>query len=238
MSESSNETPRREFLGQIAFSALALAGGACAHAPASVAPAATPVTPGAPVVSNSGTWDDSWTTRLTAKHRGVFDSPDIADDSTLGLLQAVRYLNGMQQAFGAAAGAAQVVVVLRHRSIPFALSDAMWSKYPIGEEYKLKSGDAWMTKNPGLASRRAGADSGDRPQGSLTWLAAHGHIILACDLALQGLAGTISQRANGNTNTIHDELKANLGPGVILQPNGIYAVHRAQEAGCTYIRST
>jgi intracellular sulfur oxidation DsrE/DsrF family protein len=33
-------------------------------------------------------------------------------------------------------------------------------------------------------------------------------------------------------------LKANLIPGVILQPSGVYAAHRAQEAGCTYIRST
>jgi len=228
MTDSGNETPRREFLGQIAFSALAIAGGgACTHVSS------------APVAAvRQSSWDDSWTTRLTAKHKAVFDSPDIADNTALGLLQAARYLNGMQEALGAGQGAAQAVLVLRHRSIAFAVNDAMWTKYPIGEEYKVMSADAAATKNPVITSRRAGADSGDRPQGSLTWLANHGHISLACDLALQGLASGVADRTKGNTNAIHDELKANLAPGVILQPNGIYAVHRAQEAGCTYIRST
>jgi intracellular sulfur oxidation DsrE/DsrF family protein len=34
-----------------------------------------------------------------------------------------------------------------------------------------------------------------------------------------------------------EEFKANLLPGVILQPNGIYATMRAQQAGCVYIRA-
>jgi hypothetical protein len=38
--------------------------------------------------------------------------------------------------------------------------------------------------------------------------------------------------------TIYEELKANLVPGLILQPNGIYATMRAQEAGCAFMRST
>ena len=37
---------------------------------------------------------------------------------------------------------------------------------------------------------------------------------------------------------IFEELKANLVPGMILQPNGVYAVLRAQEAGCAFMRST
>jgi len=234
MTDSKNETPRREFLGQIAASALILAGGGCAtHAAGSVTTAAPAAAPRA----NQSTWDDTWTARLTAKHKAVFDSPDISDNSTVGLLQATRYLNGMQQALGAGAGAAQVVLVLRHRSIPFVVDDEMWSKYPIGEEYKVKSGDVFATKNPVLTSRRAGADAGDRPQGSLTWLASHGHIILGCDLALQGLASAVADQVKGNTASIHDELKEHLAPGVVLQPNGVYAVMRAQEAGCTYIRS-
>jgi hypothetical protein len=226
---------RREFLGHMATSALMLAGGACTTASVAAHTNTTPTPASRPAQT---AWDDSWTTRLTAKHKAVFDSPDIADNSTLGLLQAARYLDGMQQALGAGAGGAQVVLVLRHRSIPFAVNDAMWAKYPIGDEYKVKAGDATATRNVVLTSRRAGADAGDRPQGSLTWLASHGHILLGCELALQGLASGIADRTKGNTNAIHDELKANLVPGLILQPNGVYAVHRAQEAGCTYIRST
>jgi hypothetical protein len=230
---SQQDTPRREFLGQIAASALILAGGACTTA------ASAPVTvPSAAGTSRQSSWDDSWTTRLTARHKAVFDSPDIAENSTLGLVQAPRYLTGMQEALGAGPGAAQTVLVLRHRSIPFALNDAMWAKYNLGAEYQVKIGDANATRNPVLTSRRAGGDTGDRPQGSLTWLTTHGHVVLACDIALLGLAGTLAEHTKGNTAAIHDELKANLAPGVIPQPNGVYAVHRAQEAGCTYMRST
>jgi intracellular sulfur oxidation DsrE/DsrF family protein len=31
---------------------------------------------------------------------------------------------------------------------------------------------------------------------------------------------------------------AHLVPGVVVMPNGIFAVTRAQEAGCRYIRAT
>lgn len=231
MSESS--TPRRDFIGQMAVTALALAGTACATPAAVAQTAASPTTSG----GGTGKWDDSWTGRLTAKHKAVFDSPDVAENSTLGLAHAQRYLTGMQDALGAGAGQAQAVIVIRHKSIPFAFNDAMWEKYKIGEEIKVKSGNDWATKNPGLSSRR-GNDSADRPQATLTWFATHGHILLGCDLATQGYAQTIAQRTNGTMSAIYEELKANLVPGMILQPNGIYATLRAQEAGCAYIRST
>jgi hypothetical protein len=80
--------------------------------------------------------------------------------------------------------------------------------------------------------------SSDRPQSTLAWLASHGHVLLGCDLATRGYAEIIAERAKTDSQVVYEELKANLVPGVILQPTGVYAVHRAQEAGCTYIRST
>lgn len=246
MSEISNApTPRREFLGQIAASAVVLAGAACST-PAAVVQTA-PVTPTRGTPSSApGTqmhWDDSWVSRLTAKHKAVFDSPDIDEGATLGVSQSIRYLNGMRDALGAGAGEAQVVVVIRHHAIPFAFNDAMWEKYAIGEMTKIKSGEAFATRNPMSAPRAAGNRAtmngdADRPQANLSWLASHGHILLGCDLATQAYAGQIAQRVKGDARAITDELRANVVPGMILQPNGVYAVHRAQEAGCTYIRST
>jgi hypothetical protein len=93
--------------------------------------------------------------------------------------------------------------------------------------------------NPFLgAVGRGGRGGADRPQSNIPWLLAHGHIVLACDLATHGFAGTVAQKTKGDARAIYDELKANLVPGVILQPTGVYAVHRAQEAGCTYIKSS
>jgi len=218
---SDSPTPRREFLGQMAASAIVLAGAACAS-PASVAQTVATPTPSPTQPGPSQTkWDDSWTMRLTSAHKAVFDSPEIAENSTLGVLQARRYVSGVTAALGATA---QTVIVLRHQSIPFAFNDAMWEKYNIGEASKVKSGDAWARKNVLLAQ--------------LGRLSSEGHILLGCDLATQGYAQGYAEKAKTTMKEVYEELKANLIPGLILQPNGVYAVLRAQEVGCAYMRST
>ena len=243
-----SSTPRREFLGQIAASAVVLAGTACATP---LARAQSSATGPAPVPTGAGTaaqtqWDDSWFGRLTAKHKAVFDTPDFAEGMILGPGHATRYMAGMRDALGASGADVQTVVVIRHRAIPFAFNDAMWAKYEIGKEMKIKGdGEEWATKNPFAGPRARGGRGGnatpannDRPQANAEWLSSHGHILLGCDLATQGYAGTIAERTKGTMKTIYEELKANLVPGLILQPNGIYATMRAQEAGCAFMRST
>jgi len=63
--------------------------------------------------------------------------------------------------------------------------------------------------------------------------AAHGRILAAASKPSFD-ANVIGDRTKTDWHTVYGELKANLVPGVILQPTGVYAVHRAQEAGCTY----
>jgi hypothetical protein len=246
---SESSTPRREFLGQIAASAVVLAGTACAGPiniaqTATVTPAPVPVGNGNPVAPTTQ-WDDSGFGRLTAKHKAVFDTPDVSEGMILGPGHATRYINGVHDALGASNADVQTVVVIRHHAIAFAFNDAMWAKYEIGKDLKIKGdGEEWATKNPFTASRNRGGRGGgavannDRPQANAEWLTSHGHILLGCDLATQGYAGTIASRTKGTMKTIYEELKANLVPGLILQPNGIYATLRAQEAGCVFMRST
>ena len=233
-------TPRRDFLGQVAASAIVLAGAACAS-PISTGQASTAPTP-APSPAPRPTavhWDDSWFARLSAKHKAVFDSPEIDDGLAVG--QASGYIRGMRDAMAAGENDVQTVVVMRHKAIPMAFNDAMWRKYELGKELKVKDypSEKWATRNP-FASRAASANgvSSNRPQSTLAWLASHGHILLGCDLATRGYAEIIADRRKADSQVVYEELKANLVPGVILQPTGVYAVHRAQEAGCTYIRST
>jgi hypothetical protein len=233
-------TQRREFLGQIAASAIVLAGAACAtpisagQATTAPAPSPLPAAPPSPVH-----WDDSWFTRLTSKHKAVFDSPEI--DDGLAVDQASGYIRGMRDAAAAGQNDVQTVVVMRHRAIPMVFNDAMWSKYQLGKELKVKDypSEKWATRNPFASDDpTAKTPATDRPQPNLAWLASHGHVLLGCDLATRGYAGIIAERTKADSHVIYEELKANLVPGVILQPTGVYAVHRAQEAGCTYIRST
>jgi hypothetical protein len=244
-------TDRREFLGQIAASAIVIAGTACASpATAGQTTAPTPApAPGSqsatlPAASTPTHWDDSWFAKLTAKHKAVFDSPAI--DDGLAVSHASGYIRGMRDALGAGVDDVQIVLVMRHAGVPMVLNDAMWAKYEIGKERKVKdySNDKFATRNPFLAAAPSanGAPrsnpSSDRPQATLSWLGSHGHILLGCDLAMHGVAFEFAQKTKVDQHVIYEELKANLVPGVILQPTGVYAVHRAQEAGCTFIRST
>jgi hypothetical protein len=240
---SSESTPRREFLGQIAASAIVLAGAACASPGAGQAPPTSPIPGAAPPSGASQTaaqWDDSWFGRLTAKHKAVFDSPQIEDG--LVLANASGYIRGMRDAVNAGDHDVQAVVVVRHAAIPMSFNDAMWQKYEIGKDKKIKASrsEEWATRNPYVAGGgRGGApDSADRPQGNFAWLASHGHILLSCDLATRNYSNVIARNFKLEQRAVYDELKANLVPGFILQPTGVYAALRAQEAGCAYIRST
>jgi hypothetical protein len=231
-------TARREFLGQLAVSALAIAGTACTGAAAATQTATSP----SPVrVSPTPThWDDSWFSRLTAKHKAVFDMPDI--DDGLAIEHAVLWLRGVRDALGAAPGDAQAVIVIRHAAVVLAYNDAIWSKYELGKERKVKDDTTgkWAVRNPYASpAPRSPTDpparpsSADRPAGNLGWFAQYGHVLIACDLATRGMSSILAKKVKGEQPATYEELKANLIPGVILQPSGIYAVHRAQEAGCT-----
>jgi hypothetical protein len=238
---------RREFIGQVAASAIVLAGAACASPAATAAQSSTAPTPmpapRRPAPSSASAapvhWDDSWFARLTAKHKAVFDSPQIEDG--LVLANAVGYIRGMREAVAAGDSDVQAVIVIRHSAIPMAFNDAMWEKYQIGKDKKVKESrsDNWATHNPYLGGARGGVEqAGERPTPTFSWLNAHGHILLGCDLATRNYANVIARNFNADQSAVYEELKANLVPGMILQPTGVYAALRAQEAGCAYIRST
>lgn len=241
--EADQPTARREFLGQIAASAIVLAGTACAGPAAATQAAPAPAPARNPDASPSTPthWDDSWFTRLTAKHKAVFDSPEVEDG--LAIEHAVLFLTGMKAAIGAGPGDVQAVIIIRHAGVVLAFNDAIWSKYEIGKERKVKdeSTGKWASRNPfALPAPRQGSDrapranNADHPATNLAWFAENGHVLLACDLATRGMSFILAKKANTEQRAVYEELKANLVPGVILQPSGIYALHRAQEAGCTF----
>jgi hypothetical protein len=239
-------TPRREFLGQLAASAIVLAGTACATpatgAQTTPSPAAASEGAARPPKPDEPThWDDSWSGRLVAKHKAVFDMPEVNDGEAI--YHAGMWIGGTREALAPAPGDIQAVIVIRHAAVVLAFSDAIWAKYELGKERKVKD-DAtgkWAVRNPYAApAPRSSNDSStkasgaDEPGSDLAWFARNGHVLLACDVATRGMSYILAKKVKGEQSAIYQELKVNLLPGVILQPSGIYAVHRAQEAGCTY----
>ena len=80
-----------------------------------------------------------------------------------------------------------------------------------------------------------------RPEGAeftLDALNTRGAILVGCGLAAKFMAGGIARKTKQSVDDVSAELRAHLIPGLVLAPSGIFAVMRAQEAGCTYVRTT
>ncbi|HEU4643232.1 MAG TPA: hypothetical protein VFS44_12330 [Gemmatimonadaceae bacterium] len=248
-------SPRRGFLGQLLGGAAAAALGAMSGAPlAAQSPARPTASPRGDTLPPSptprdgdtffpeprGGWDMSWTEKITGRHRQVFDAPEVAEGTALH--QARMFLAGYEEVYGAKGADVNAVLVFRHRAVPVVLDDAMWAKYPV---LARRSG---KLKDPttGKSARRnpfLGAKPGDKyalvwPDGGLDTLIGKGAIVLVCNVALMALAGVIAKDTKQTQSAVADELKGALVPGVIRMPSGVFAVTRAEEAGCHYIRGT
>ena len=220
---------RRAFLGKVAGTAAALA--AASAIPAEVRALSAPT---APRPMPPGDWDMSWVDRITGDHRQVFDSPEIAEATQLHQMRT--WLAGFQEVYGTTDADMHGVLVIRHEAIPMVANDAMWAKYRLGKQYEQKDPASGKSaeRNPFL---NANVKQGDEhsllwPDGGLDTLMKRGQTVLACNMALHFMSGVVAKQAKQDAKTVYDDLRANLLPGVTLMPSGIFAVTRAQEAGC------
>ncbi len=225
-------TARREFLGQLATATVALAGTACAGgARVATAPAPVAATPAAPprVPPN-----DAWAARITGTHKAVFDSPAINDGTVIA--NAYVYMMGYKDVYKLADSDLTAVLVVRHAAIPMAVDDELWAKYDLGRFAKVKDASTgrWARRNPFWKAAPGDKEGADF---TLDAMRARGAILLGCSLAARHMASEIAGRTKQKTPDVFAEVREHLVPGLELAPSGIFAVLRAQEAGCSYVRS-
>jgi len=193
----------------------------------------------------------SWVERVErARHRQVFDAPDVADGMALN--HANLFLRGYAEVYQTTDADIAAVVVYRHMGLPAVLNDDMWARMKLGERTKLKdpATNELALRNPLLKLKPAdpaatpapdapgGAGGGNGPMVGLDTLMARGAIVLCCNMALMSNAGRLARAEGITVEEARAALIAALVPGVIRLPSGIFAVARAQEAGCHFIRST
>jgi len=180
-------------------------------------------------------WDTSWMEKITAKHKVVFDSPEISDGNALYM--AAAYLGWVKDVFGTGDSDASVVVVLRHSAVPMLYNDAMWAKYDLGAETKTTDP---KTKNPAKRNvfyQKLDKDgkpaTGDEASAAIAPLASRGAIFLGCDLATRRYASRLAEKTKQEERAVYEELRQNLVASATLMPTGIFATLLAQEAGCS-----
>jgi hypothetical protein len=260
MSRSSNEdsaTPRRHFIGELAAGAAALAAVACAPAattttspaqapapapaPSGATAAAAPPPSGPPLPPASAMkWDSDWMGKITAKHKAVFDSPEIEDGTAL--YHAMSYLGAIKDVFGTGDSDASVVVVLRHAAVPMLYNDAMWAKYDLGAQTKTTDSKTKLPVTRNIYYQRLDKDgnpaSDDKPSPTIKSLTNRGVIFIGCDLATRGFSYRIAQKTKQEHRAVYEEVRQNLVPGAILMPTGVFGMLLAQEAGCSFMKAT
>ncbi|MGH7522109.1 MAG: hypothetical protein ACREMI_12620 [Gemmatimonadales bacterium] len=181
--------------------------------------------------------EDAWLDQLKGKHRQLFDAPD-PDGGTI--LRHVRtYLDVWRSAYGVAEKDVSVVVMLYARTTPLGLQDAMWEKYQLGAALNLTdpTTNAPLVRNYFAHPQPGDAVADGTPESSIEALQRRGARFLLCNNALLRWSARLEKQGLGTAAEIHADLTAHAVPGVIIVPDVIIAMTKAQERGFGYVRS-
>ena len=178
--------------------------------------------------------------RITAKHKAIFDSPEISEGTAL--YHAMSYLGSVKDVFGTGDSDASVVVVLRHRAVPLLFNDAMWAKYDLGSSTKTNDSKTGKPATRNIYYQHVDANGNpagaDKPTATIKSLSGRGVIFVGCDMATRAFSSRAAAVAKLTPQQVYDDIRANLVPGATLMPTGVFATLLAQEAGCSLMRST
>jgi intracellular sulfur oxidation DsrE/DsrF family protein len=190
----------------------------------------------APAAAEGGHWQparhavDDWLEQLPGKHRLAFDTmtPDRFEDA---IQFAGNFYMANKNGYGLENGELAVVIVMRHRSAPFAYSDAIWAKYGGTLAKRAEFTDPKTKDAPKVNYFTPTVPEGSaRPRG-IASLIKLGVQFAICDLSTHGISSLIARDHGITAEAAYKELSTNLIGNGRLVPAGIVAVNRAQERG-------
>jgi hypothetical protein len=187
--------------------------------------------------TTSDDWDLSWTSRLTGKHRAVFDVAEL--ESGFGVYRAAAWADQYVEVLKVARADLSVVLVLRAHAVVLALQQTFWDRYEVGRARRVTHPVTLQDtgKNPVLLDESHGLPAA-LGNAALPKQLGRGVIVLACNLALQSWIDVVKRKRRVTDDEARKEAIAALVPGVILQPSGVFAATLAQEHDCAYIRAS
>ncbi len=221
-------TDRREFLGLLAGVGMTGAVGRYGGK------AVDSVPPSRPPALATSDWDVSWTSKVSGAHRTVFDSPEVSEG--LGLLRTLVWIKDYGDVYGAAPSDMSAVVVLRHNAIWMVMNDEFWAHHGVGSVTKIRDPKTKLPikRNPFLGPTPF-ADLPPQVADHVLTKVLGVATVLACNLAFQDVVEKVKPMTGGDETKARAMALEHLVPGIILQPSGVFAVTRAQEAGCQYM---
>ena len=211
--------PRRSFLARLSAAAVALSGLSVA-APAGVVHAAEP--------------DEAWLRALTGKHKTVFDVETHKNGTAL--TQAKNLLDAWKTEYRLEPPTVNLVLAVRGTGLPIVLTDALWAKYKLGEQYGINDP---ATKAPALRNPFIAANV--QPQGlvsaeqTVEFLQGRGVKFLACRNTIAGATRKLVAAGMGNATDVRAALEGGVLPGVTIVPAMVLAFTQMHERGVAYV---
>lgn len=216
-------TARRGFLGRLigGTAAITLLG---ARPTSLMADDETGVSPG-----------DDWMQELKGKHRTVFDVATHRNGKPLS--QAKNYLDAWRDAFKVPERDLNLVIGVHGEAVPFVLTDSLWARFKIGEQYEVVDGG---TKSPGIrnafSAPNAAAAGLVPPEQSVESLQKRGVRFLICMNTITNATKKLSAAGLGGADEIRTALMGGLLPGVITVPAMVVTFTQLQEHGVKYMK--
>jgi hypothetical protein len=176
---------------------------------------------------------DKWLTGIKAKHKQFFDSP--APLGGIPLIHILNYYDTYNKAYNVQDKDIDAVLTFYGATTFYALNDAAWAKYRIGEFLDTKDASGqFATANPWrTAPHILGAPL---PQASIEALQKRGMTGILCNNAFTIFAGMLAAKRGLDADVVYQDLKANILPGVELIPGMVVAIEQAARAGMSYQR--
>jgi hypothetical protein len=116
-----------------------------------------------------------------------------------------------------------------------AFNDSVWARYTIGEQTKVNEPLTQVFATRNIFWKARDGATPHAAASSISALQQRGLVCLVCNRALHGWADELAEKTKQKQDTVYAEMRANLIPGAYLVPSGIFALIRAQNAGCAYM---
>lgn len=177
--------------------------------------------------------NDAWLLGLKGKHRQLFDAP--APAGGIPLVHLMNYYDTYNSAYSVPDRDINGVLTFYGTTVFHGLTDAMWTKYKLGEFLGEKdAAGVPFTANPW---RTAPVVVGmTLPQASIESMQKRGATFIICNNALTIFSGLVAKARGLEPKIVYADMKANILPNVTLVPAMVIAIEKAQGAGLAYHR--
>ena len=163
---------------------------------------------------------DDWFDENTAKHRVVFDTWN-AEHFPDAIQFAGNTFDTNKSDYDIPNDQMAIVICCRHRTTPFAFSDAMWAKYGKSFSAQMEWTDPKTHEAPAANPYKNG----------FTRLAAMGLKLAVCNRTTHAYANRAARDLGLKNDDVYNELKTNTVIPAHIVPAGVIAVTRAVERG-------